>query len=143
MEALPAPGPVRFVRLPLHLTQREILGLLPPRPCHRRRPKLHRRSHFGKDRFVRNDFATLALRVCVTSLTPRAADQAERRSTRKQTVNGIRWGELKACFRPCADTSTSRALHSSWTEASRGDRTSPNHVIIQRIHKCNNIFESC
>jgi hypothetical protein len=38
-------------------------------------------------------------------------------------------------------TSTSRALHSSWTEASRGDRTSPEHVLIQQSDKCNNIFE--
>src|SRR5882757_5398370 len=39
-------------------------------------------------------------------------------------------------------TSTSRGLHSSWTEASRGDRTSPKHVIIHRSDKCNNNFLS-
>jgi hypothetical protein len=37
----------------------------------------------------------------------------------------------------CANSSTSRALHSSWTEASRGDCISPGHVIIQRSDKCN------
>jgi hypothetical protein len=37
----------------------------------------------------------------------------------------------------CANSSTSRALHSSWTEASRGDCISPEHVIIQRSEKCN------
>jgi hypothetical protein len=37
----------------------------------------------------------------------------------------------------CANSSTSRALHSSWTEASRGDCISPGHVIIQRSEKCN------
>jgi hypothetical protein len=31
----------------------------------------------------------------------------------------------------CANSSTSRALHSSWTEASRGDCISPEHFIIQ------------
>jgi hypothetical protein len=28
----------------------------------------------------------------------------------------------------------------SWTEASRGDRISPKHFIIQRSDKCNTIF---
>ena len=39
-------------------------------------------------------------------------------------------------------TSTSRALHSSWTEASRGDRISPEHVIIQQSDKRNGYVDA-
>src|SRR4051812_17059918 len=43
-------------------------------------------------------------------------------------------------LRPRAISSKCRALHSSLTEASRGDRTSPKHVIIQQRDKRNSGF---
>jgi len=85
-------------------------------PGNRRRPKARR-----GDRFRR----------------ARAADQNLKKSARKQTAKGSRWEEWLGRFGPCANSSTSRALHSSWTEASRGDCISPGHVIIQRSEKCN------
>src|SRR4051812_17553870 len=50
-------------------------------------------------------------------------------------------GDRRLAFVHVHIASTSRALHSSWTEASRGDRISPKPVIIQWRDKCNNIFE--
>ena len=95
------------------------------------------RDRLDQLRFLRNDFAAQRQRVRLISLT---LDQYPQQSAHRQTANEIRWGELEACFRPCALTSTSRALHSSWTGASRGDCSSPNPLIIQRSEKCNGRF---
>src|SRR5882757_4681641 len=138
--ASPAQGVVRRRRPPLRVAQSGIHRGPLPRPGNRRRPKTRRRDRLDQLRFVRNDFAAQRRRVRLTSLTARAPDQYLKRSAREQTANEIRWGELEACFRPCALTSTSRALHSSWTGASRGDCSSPDLFIIQRSDKCNGSF---
>jgi hypothetical protein len=139
-EALPTRGVVRQLRSPLRVAQSGIHHGLLPRSGNRRRRKARRRDRFDKLRFVRNGFAAQRRRICLASLIPRAPHQYLREATRKQTGDEIRWVELAACYRPCAHSLDKSSVAQSWTEASRGDRISPRHVIVQLRDKCNGSF---
>src|SRR6266403_1628687 len=122
--------------LPSPVAQSGIHHGLLPRSGNRRR----RRDRFDKLRFVRNGFAAQRRRICLASLIPRAPHQYLREAAQKQTGDEIRWVELAACYRPCAHSLDKSSVAQSWTEASRGDRISPEHVIIQRSEKCNTVL---
>jgi len=115
-EALTARSVVRHQQVPLRAAQSGTHRVLPPPLGNRRLPKARR-----GDRFRR----------------ARAADQYPQSplgSRPQKKIVGRNGGPF---WSMCANSSTSRALHSSWTEASRGDCNSPRPVIIQRIDKCN------
>jgi hypothetical protein len=129
-------GAVQFQRLPLRVAQLEILGQRSLRCRNRRRLNPHRGTQFGEVRLVRNDVAALA-RVRAIPPTP---TQRRPKTGLKQTVSLIRQRGLQAFYRPCAHCLDKSSVAQSWTEASRGDRISPKHVIIQRSDKCNIIL---
>ena len=128
--------------LPWHLGQRESPGLLRRRCRNRPRPKLRSGADSGEDGSGRNEVAVPARRVRAARSIRHGPDRRQPRSGLKQTGDRVRWRELNSCFRPCASTSTSRALHSLGPKP-QGETAFPlNQTIVPPGEKSNDKFRS-
>ena len=136
-EALPVR---RFLQRPQRrsrLTRSGSLGRPLPRCRNRRQPTLLRSGRFGQNRLVRNEVAAAARHVRSVSSNQREADRRQPMSGPKQTRDRVHSRELNGGFRPCASTSTGRALHSLGPKP-RGETAFPlRQKIIQQPGKSN------